>query len=347
MAGAGTSSSRPRSAGRRSSSWTTATTPRGRRTASASSTSRVEAGSGTSGRSPRKAVSRRGSPMTTSSTISRCWSPDGRWIAYGSGNGGLTNLRVIPAAGGVPVDLTHGTTFVLHPYWSPDGRSIVYSTLDNVTNLWELPFADGRAAAPPRRVTLGPGQDVDAAVSQDGKFVAFATTRTNGDIWELSLPTGALRQVTAETTLEQYPQLSPDGKTLLVESDRKGPAAIWTLDLSGRFLEQVSPDGARTAHWSPDGRQVSYVLGGTIRIHPLGSVSGVDTGLRTANPVSSFSPDGTMLAFSPPGTRRSPCTRSPRARFVDSAPCRTSAGSWGTRHGPRTQAPSWPRSRRR
>jgi Tol biopolymer transport system component len=230
-----------------------------------------------------------------------CWSPDGKWIAYGSGTGGVTNLRVIPAGGGAPVDLTHGATFVLHPYWSPDGRSIVYSTLDNVTNLWELPVADGRAAAAPRRVTLGPGQDVDAAVSRDGKLVAFATTRTNGDIWELSIPTGMLRQVTAETTLEQYPQLSPDGKTLLVESDRKGPSAIWTLDLSGRFLEQVSPDGARTAHWSPDGRQVSYVLGGTIRIHPLGSVSGVDTGLHTANPASSFSPDGTMLAFSPPG----------------------------------------------
>ena len=229
------------------------------------------------------------------------WSPDGKWIAYSSGVGGVTNVRVIPAAGGAPRELTHGVTFVLHPSWSPDGRSIVYSTFDNVTNVWELPVSDGRAAGSPRRITLGGGQDVDAVVSHDGKSIAFATTRTNGDIWEMSLPSGALRQVTAETTLEQYPVLSPDGKTLLVESDRKGQIAIWALDLSGRFREQVSPDGGRTAHWSPDGRQFSYVLGGTIRIHPLGSVSGVDTGVRSGNPVSSFSPDGTMLAFSAPG----------------------------------------------
>ena len=226
------------------------------------------------------------------------WSPDGRWIAYGSGLRGVTNVRAVPAAGGAPVELTHGTTFVLHPSWSPGGRSIVYSAFDNVTNVWELPVSDGRAAGSPRRITLGAGQDVDAAVSRDGKYIAFATTRTNGDIWELSLPSGALRQVSSATTLEQYPELSPDGKTLLAQSDPTGQLAIWTLDLSGRFLEQVSPGGAGDSHWSPDGRQVSYVHGRTIRIHALGSVSGVDTGVRT-NGGASFSPDGSTLAFSP------------------------------------------------
>jgi Tol biopolymer transport system component len=228
------------------------------------------------------------------------WSPDGRWIAYGSGVAGATNVRVVPAAGGAPVELTHGTTFVLHPSWSPDGHSILYSALDNVTNLWELPVSRGRSVGPPQPVTLGGGQDVDATVSRDGKSIAFATTRTNGDIWEMSLPSGVLRQVTSETTLEQYPELSPDGKTLLAESDRTGQLAIWTLDLSGRFLEKISTIEPTGAHWSPDGRQVSYILGGTIRIHALGNVSGVDTGVRTASPAP-FSPDGTMLAFAAPG----------------------------------------------
>jgi Tol biopolymer transport system component len=228
------------------------------------------------------------------------WSPDGMWIAYASGVAGATNLRVVPAAGGAPVELTHVATFVLHPSWSPGGHSIVYSAFDNVTNLWELPVSDGRAAGSPRRITLGGGQDVDAAVSHNGKSIAFATTRTNGDIWEMSLPSGALRQVTSETTLEQYPELSPDGKTLLAESDRTGQLAIWTLDLSGRFRERISTIGSTGVHWSPDGRQVSYILGDTIRIHTLGNVSGVDTGVRTRSPAT-FSPDGTMLAFTAPG----------------------------------------------
>jgi Tol biopolymer transport system component len=228
------------------------------------------------------------------------WSPDGRWIAYGSGVSGATNVRAVPAAGGAPTELTHVATFVLHPSWSPDGSSIVYSTFDNVTNVWELPVSDGRAAGAPRRVTLGGGQDVDAAVSRAGTSIAFATTRTNGDIWELALPSGTLRQVTSETTLEQYPELSPDGKTLLAESDRKGQSAIWTLEPSGRFREQVSPGGAREAHWSPDGRRVSYILGGTIHLHSLGNVAGVDTGVRSTG-AAPFSPDGTMLAFTAPG----------------------------------------------
>ena len=226
------------------------------------------------------------------------WSPDGKWIAYASGPAGTTNVRVVPAAGGAPRDLTHGTTFVLHPSWSPDGRTIVYSLFDNVTNLWELPVSDGKATGYPRRVTLGGGQDVDAAVSRDGRSIAFATTRTNGDIWEMALPSGAVRQVTSETTLEQYPELSPDGKTLLVESDRTGQTAIWTLDLSGKFKEQVSPAGATNAHWSPDGGQVSYTLGGTAHLHALGNVAGVDTGVRTLT--APFSPDGSMLAVGAP-----------------------------------------------
>jgi Tol biopolymer transport system component len=225
------------------------------------------------------------------------WSPDGKWIVYGSGVAGATNLRVVPAAGGAPMELTHVSTFVLHPSWSPGGRSILYSALDNVTNLWELPVSDGKASGPPRRVTLGAGQDVDAAVSRDGKSIAFATTRTNGDIWELSLPSGVLRQVTSETSLEQYPVLSPDGKVLLAESDRTGQLALWTLDLSGRFLERISTIEPTGGSWSPDGRQVSYTLGGTIRVHALGNVSSIDTGIRAASPAP-FSPDGTMLAFS-------------------------------------------------
>ncbi|MBK9062956.1 MAG: serine/threonine-protein kinase [Acidobacteria bacterium] len=229
------------------------------------------------------------------------WSPDGKWIAYASrAAGGVFSLRAVAAAGGAPAELTRGKALVLHPSWSPEGRSLVYSAFDNVTNLWELPVSNGKVAGAPRRVTLGPGQDVDATVSRDGKSIAFATTRTNGDIWELSLPSGALRQVTSETTLEQYPALSPDGKTLLAESDRTGRIALWTLDPSGRFREQVSAIDQNGGQWSADGRQVAYVLRGTIHLHTLGNVGGTDTGIRSSG-AGEFSPDGTTLAFAVPG----------------------------------------------
>ncbi len=234
------------------------------------------------------------------------WSPDGRWIAYGSG--ALTssasgfNLSVVAAGGGTPRRLTKDFGYVTRPAWSADGKFIYFSgERSGILNVWRIPFSAEGQPAPPSRVTLGQGQDTGVSVSHDGKRLAFAAVRNEPNVWELTVESGKLRPVTTGAGGPDYPQLSPDGKTLLVQSNRTGELAVWTVDLEGRFLTQVTTGQQfePQAHWSRDGGQISYVRGDHLWLQPMGSMSGSDTGIVAAA-ASEWSPDGTAIAVGGP-----------------------------------------------
>ena len=229
------------------------------------------------------------------------WSPDGRWIAYGSGTvSSLSfNLRAVAAAGGAPIQLTKSFGYVTRPAWSADGGTIFFSGERNgILNAWRIPFAGDRRPSEPSRITLGQGQDANVSVSHDGRKLAFASVRNEFNIWELTVETGRLRPVTSGAGNADFPQLSPDGKTLLVQSNRSGQNAVWTVDLSGKFLSQLTAgQGAEpAARLSPDGRRIAYCQERRVRIQPVGSMSAEDTGIEAS--FVDWSPDGRAIAFS-------------------------------------------------
>ncbi len=233
------------------------------------------------------------------------WSPDGKWIAYGSGDrsrsqGGDFNLSVIPAGGGPSIPLTEGFTFVTKPSWAPDGSILFSGEKSGILNVWRVSLREGRRAGPPTRVTLGQGQDTDTAVSRDGRILAFSATGNEPNIWEIPLDGGSPREVTRGGSPD-YPQLSPDGKTLLIQSSQTGRLAVWTADLNGHYLARLSPsqDIQPQARWSPDGKRVGYVREGKLFIQPVGSLSGLDTGLRSG--AIEWSPDGRRIVLGTPG----------------------------------------------
>ena len=233
------------------------------------------------------------------------WSPDGRWIAYGSG--GLTgydfNVTVVPGGGGKPRTLTRGFNYVTRPAWSSDGKSILFSgERSGILNVWRIPFLPDGRSAEPTRVTVGQGQDTDVSVSRDGRRLAFAAVRDETNIWELSVDTGQLRAVTSGVSGADFPQLAPDGKTLLVSATRTGERALWTADLQGRFQSQLTPgDSAEpSARWSPDGRQIAFVRSATptttnLFLMTMGSLSSRPTGI--ASGAVEWSPDGKSIAM--------------------------------------------------
>ena len=227
------------------------------------------------------------------------WSPDGKWIAYGSGlaPGGF-GLKVIGSDGGAARSLTNASFgYVTRPAWWPDGKSILFSGERNgILNAWRIPFdSSGRPAA--SRVTLGQGQDTNLSISRDGRKLAFAAVRNDLNIWELDVDSGKLRGVTSGAGGADYPQLSPDGKMLLVQSNRSGNAAVWTTDLQGKFLSQLTLGEASEpqARWSRDGRQISYLRDGKLWILPIGSLSAKET-VMTSGGSAEWSPDGKSIA---------------------------------------------------
>ena len=57
------------------------------------------------------------------------WSPDGKYIAYGSASAGnvhIPNIYVIDSDGSNDYRLTHYDGYDGEPAWSPDGRHIVF-----------------------------------------------------------------------------------------------------------------------------------------------------------------------------------------------------------------------------
>ena len=237
--------------------------------------------------------------------IGPAWSPDGRWIAYVGSTNAATgwDLYVIPRGGGEPTQITHDrATIALRPAWSPDGGSIIFPTNrgGGPLNLWRVPFRadDPSAAGPPERVTTGIGEDVSPSLSAVRQRLAYATVHTTPDLWMVAVEDGTLTQLTSETSAEDYPRISPDGRKLMFYSDRSGREEVWTQDLETGELTQLSRGGGSQNAWSPDGTQVAFGMpGGGLQILDLTADTRHTIVPEILAAYPAFSPDGTRVAF--------------------------------------------------
>jgi eukaryotic-like serine/threonine-protein kinase len=240
------------------------------------------------------------------------WSPDGKRIVFQNIERTKFDVRVVDLASKQLTWVTNDLPRDVQPVWSPSGR-FIYFTSDRAggLNLWRVPVSPaGAPQGPLQQLTTGAGQDLDAAVSRDGKRLAFAILKQNADLWALPLdpssgrPTGPPRELVATTREDSRGAWSPDGQRVAFNSDRDGDMNIWVRDLKDGSTRAVThgPGGDYQANWSPDGRSLAFFSSrsGNADIWKVDVASGALTPLTRepstdVNPF--YSPDGRWIAF--------------------------------------------------
>jgi Tol biopolymer transport system component/imidazolonepropionase-like amidohydrolase len=98
-------------------------------------------------------------------------------------------------------------------------------------------------------------------VSPDGKTIAFDLL---GDIYLLPFKGGKATPFLKGMSFESHPKFSPDGKHLLVVSDRSGGESVWRFSLDLTDSLQITKGGnesVQSAEWSPDGNYIVVAKG--------------------------------------------------------------------------------------
>jgi eukaryotic-like serine/threonine-protein kinase len=247
------------------------------------------------------------------------WSPDGKWIAYQSGDSIRFDVFVVASGGGQPSQLTQENNMINGFAWLPDSASIVFSSSRGNTmpylpasGLWQVDVRDRSV----RQITSGEAWYVHPDIAQNGAIVA-GRQLLQTDIWRFPFdgkPDENVRhgvRVTRQTGQVLTPTAGPGDKEVAFLSDSGGHANLWIINTASGELRQITHErdpqvALGVPVWSPDGRAITFVSSrgnrgltfGVWLVNPDGSNlrNVVNPGLGPA-----WSHDGRWLYFSTRG----------------------------------------------
>ncbi len=197
------------------------------------------------------------------------WSPDGRYLYFGSDRGGTMNLWR------VSIDEKTGrtlgplepaflpATYVGHFSFAHDGRHLAYRTQEASGNLYRIGFdpAAERLTAAPYRVLQTSMVILNLDVSYDGQWLAFRPGFGQEDIFLVRSDGTGLRRMTDDVYRDRGPKFSPDGKSLAFYSNRGGRYDLWSMHIDGSGLTPLTKnaaDGPWFPNFSPDGSRIAF-----------------------------------------------------------------------------------------
>ncbi len=227
--------------------------------------------------------------------------------------GAVANLWTLPVDAisgkvtGEMQPLTQEVALNWYPSVSADGRRLVYlSTLSGDPEIWFMDTATGVKKA----LTVGPAMKFRPIISADGGRVAYSLRESASKltIWTVEIADiaapGAPRKVCDSGCFTVW-DWSLDAQAMFVGSGVGRRTSIAILRLSGGEITDYLVDPQRPtfqAHLSPDGRWVTVMYPGEIRVSPVrnGMPAGPDEwkiAVKGAADLPRWAPDGNMLYF--------------------------------------------------
>ena len=232
------------------------------------------------------------------------FSPDGSQIAFTGQYDGDEQVYVIPAAGGVPRQLTYyparGPLAPRWGYdnqvydWAPDGRAVLFRSLRYSTDLSDsrlfLADVDGGLPVPLAMPESGAGD-----LSPDGTRVVYSPLFRDFRTWKryeggwaqelyiFDRETHVVERVTTHRRADRDPMWI--GNAIYFTSDRTGTLNLYSYDLGSREIAQLTDSRTWDVRWPGDdgADRIVYELNGELEIYSISA--------GTAQPIPITVPD--------------------------------------------------------
>jgi eukaryotic-like serine/threonine-protein kinase len=173
--------------------------------------------------------------------VSPVWSPDGRFVAFGTRmDGTWTMFRKLSNNSADAESLLESNSGLLPESWSPDGKAIVYVTsgAQSSSHLGILPLAIPRT---PRPLGNASSVEVYGQISPDGRWLAYASTETaRSEIYVRSLH-GKGGKWTISTAGGEFPRWRSDGRELFYLVPSAGTIMHVDVSSNGDTFEAGRP----------------------------------------------------------------------------------------------------------
>src|SRR5215470_867369 len=235
------------------------------------------------------------------------YSPDGKYLAFISGSGFLSNdVYVAPVGGGEPRALTKFHSIVSRVAWTADGRELVFnSSHQGLSTLWKVPLSGGD----PEPLSIAANDAFQPAIALHGNRLAFQRFVVDSNIWKAPLSASdhtPARRIIVSSREDSEPAFSPDEKRIAFGSSRSGATEIYVSGADGSNPVQLTSlrnEATGSPAWSPDGTQIAFDsrASGHAEIYLISPEGGSPRRLthgRGDSTVPSWSHDGRWIYFS-------------------------------------------------
>ncbi|CAN5599296.1 hypothetical protein BH18ACI3_BH18ACI3_16660 [soil metagenome] len=143
--------------------------------------------------------------------------------------------------------------------WTPEGQIVYTTRIAGTQDLWIV----NRDGSGNRQLTFQTRSNFSPAVSPDGRFIAFISSRAgNSDLWRIDIDGGNPVQLAGGPGLEGEPAFSPDGKWVVYDlTDTDNKVTLWKVSIAGGTPVRLTDTDSRRPAVSPDGKFIAYGQG--------------------------------------------------------------------------------------